>query len=271
MQTFVDLGVAVLKDEGGGRFTLIEQGERAFNASLALSASLELDAHASRFLIVPLCFGLLGSTRPRRFRLATYTSQPISAQVAPLSAKLMATATILSVVARGECQTLLSHPVMGDCLKIYTLESSSGVVLVAENVFGAPIRVELGAESCVGVVSSRGTLASYDVLPPNTRQVLAALTPEPRAKKINLAYQFGASVVDPRAEPNWAEMAHIPGLSQLGELQQLHEPQPIVAVGAGMVHDFESFSAPPGQGDGGGSSSPNGVSSLANLIWSQRR
>ena len=259
MPTLVDLGMVVLKDEGNSHYTLVEHAERTLDSNVTLSASLEQDSHASRYVVLPLCFGHLDSSEPRRFRLATHSSQALATSVCPLSAGVLAKATIAIAIQHGGRKSLMKHPTLGECLAVYTLESSAGVALIAENPTPLPIRVELDAETSDGVVSTRGTLVMQDIVPPQSRLILVVLTIQPRAEKIAISYRFAAGLVDIRAEPDWATIAHVPDFSRLGELRQLHEPQSMnsdSAHGPSLgIHD---------------ASSVHDVGSLADSLWNRR-
>ena len=144
--TMVDLGVAVMKVGGGGAdgadgggggggeaLTLVARGERTPSSSVSVDTPLELDGFTSRYLLMPLCFGHVGSPEPRKFVAAALSNQPLSIETVELPPKQLAEAMIAVAVQHGEKQTMLNHPVFGAMLNLYTLDEESGYALVAEN------------------------------------------------------------------------------------------------------------------------------------------
>lgn len=280
MATFVDIGLALLKEELDGSYSLVAHAERSVAAQVQLSAFLEQDAHSSRYLLLPLCFGHMLSSEPRKFRISVHSSQPLMLEKAPQPAALMGTAIIQIAQHHGEISAPIKHPTFGEMLKLYTLEEEAGYLVVAENNSPYPMRVEVGSASrslcrrstlflhltppthtfvlmtfcpsqvdasarTSGYLSSRGLLICQDVLPPRTRQLLIALASDMKSKTHSFSLQFSFGAME------HGDAGHIPSLSDLGALEPLHTPQPIVGT-AGAAPQM----APPGD-----------VESLASMIW----
>jgi len=260
--TLVDLGVAVMKvgggDGGGDDLSLVARGERAPFSSVSIDTPLALDGYSSRYLLVPLCFGHLGSPEPRKFVTAALSNQPLSIETVDLQPKQLASAMISIAVEHGEKQTLLNHPMFGPMLNLYTLDDEAGYALVAENPTMHRVRFEMdAADRTRGFVSSRGALFCQDVLPPRTRQLIIVLSLSMQSKTHSLGMQFGGGVLQPtELVPDGA--GHIPALADLGALAPLHEAQPIVTGGAGA--EWQQQQQPGGTVD---------VAALASSILSQ--
>lgn len=224
--TLVDVGLAILKVELDGTYSIVAFAERCMQQNVHLSTSLEQDGHTASYLAVPLCFGHMHSAEPRKFRLAVHSSQPLTMQPVPLQAETVATTIIKWAVQGAEKLTLLKSPALGEVLNLYTIEDEAGRILVAENNSLFPVRVEWdSSEDVSGFVSSRGLFMCQDVLPPRTRQVLVALSVDMRQKSTRIGYSFGCGAHD--GENVQAQGLHIPDLEDYGELKSLHEPQPI--------------------------------------------
>lgn len=255
MGTFVDIGLALLKEELDGTYSLVAHAERSVAAQVQISASLEQDAHSSRYLLLPLCFGHMLSSEPRKFRVSVHSSQPLMLDKQPLPPALMGTAMIQIARQHGEASAPIKHPAFGEMLKLYTLEEEAGYAIVAENSSPYPMRVEVDASARTsGYLSSRGLLISNDVLPPRTSQLLIALASDMKSKTHSLSLQFDFGAMEHGAE------GHIPALSDLGALEGLHTPQPIAGSPA-MAAAAATLPAPPSSGD---------VASLASMIWNGR-
>lgn len=191
-----------------------------------VSASLEQDGHTANYLAVPLCFGHMRSSEPRKFRLAVHSTQPLSLETVNLPAATVATTIIKRAVAEGDKLALLKSPALGDVLNLYTLDEEAGRVIVVENTAPFPMRVEWDSIPDVsGFTSSRGLFMCQDVLPPRSRQLLVALSVDMRAKVTRLGYGFGGGSHEEGAVPPTG--LHIPDLEDLGQLKLLHEPQPM--------------------------------------------
>mmetsp|Transcript_22211 Transcript_22211/g.71016 ORF Transcript_22211/g.71016 Transcript_22211/m.71016 type:complete len:184 (+) Transcript_22211:1551-2102(+) len=141
--------------------------------------SYSIVAYAERCLVVPLCFGQMRSTEPRKFRLAVHSTQPLAMETAPLDAALVATTLIQRAAEHGDRTPLLKSPALGEALVLHTIDDEAGRVIVAENASFHPLRVGWEADA-EGFVSSRRLLMCQDVLPPRTRQVLVVLSRDRR-------------------------------------------------------------------------------------------
>lgn len=258
--TLKDLGCAVLRlgandpfaiagesedaPSGGGEggdtaeepVTLVAYGERVPHSSVSLDTTLQCDGYTSRYLVVPLCFGHLGSPEPRKFASALLSTQVLSMQSVELSPRHLASAMIQIAVAHGEKMALLGHPQLGDMLNLYTLEEDGGWSIVAENLSPYRIRIEVDAsEHTVGYTSSRGALFCQDVIPSRHRQLVMCLSVDMSQKAHGLSLRFGGSALDLNEHvPSGA--GHIPAFDHLGKLAPLHEPMPMPppALGGAM-------------------------------------
>ena len=281
--TLVDLGAAVVKldqmgDAGGGGgvgggggggggdgaassgLSLVAYGERGPASSVSLDTTLELDGFTSRYLVVPLCLGHMSSPEPRKFVAAALSNQPLAMETVPLPPAQLASAMIAIALKHGDKTVLLSHPMLGEALNIYTIEEDSGYVLVAENLQPVRIRVEIDAsERTVGFHCSRGALFCQDVLPPRSRQVVMILSVDMRKKQHGMGMRFGGGALDTsEILPDGA--GHIPALADLGPLAPLHEPQPMPQSPGGGSPWPASQPPTPGGVD---------ISALASSIMSQ--
>ena len=287
--TLVDLGVAVMKVGGSGStspvagggavaaaagraggsgavtgaaeaLTLVTRAERGVFSSVSIDTPLELDGYSSRFLVVPLCFGHLGSPEPRKFVAAALSNQPLSIETVELPPAQLATSMIEIALHHGEKQTLLNHPMLGPMLNLYTVDDEAGYALVAENPTQFRVRVEVDAsERTRGFTSSRGALFCQDVLPPRSRQLIIVLSLSMKTKSHSLSMQFGGGVLEPTEHvPDGA--GHIPSLAEQGALAPLHEPQPMLNSPSGMGWQPQPASA-----------APVDVAALASSILSQMK
>jgi len=238
ISTLVDLGFVVMKQAADGALTLVTACERTLASSVCASATLEQDDFTSRYLVLPMCFGHMRSSEPRKYSLSVHSTQPITLEATPASAAMLATAAIQLALTEGECTPLLKHPMFGEVLKLYVIDSEAGYLVVGENSSQMHIRVEVDAsERTTGFTSSRGALFSQDVIPPRSRQLLLALSIDMSKKAHSLSMGYGGGVVQP-GEPVGG---HIPDLADLGALRELHEPQPMSANEGG----FPQPTAPP--------------------------
>jgi len=227
--TLVDLGMAVLKRQFDGSYSIVAYAERCLQQNVHLTLTLEQDGHTASYLVVPLCFGQMRSTEPRKFRLAVHSTQPLAMETAPLDAALVATTLIQRAAEHGDRTPLLKSPALGEALVLHTIDDEAGRVIVAENASFHPLRVGWEADA-EGFVSSRRLLMCQDVLPPRTRQVLVVLSRDLRGKAFRLSYGFDGGGHEGGGVP--AAGLHIPDIDDLGQLKALHAPQPI-AGGAG--------------------------------------
>ena len=228
----LDIGLTVLKKTTDGSWELVETAERTLKPSCALSVTLEQDAFATEYLVIPLCFGQLHSTEPRKFTVTAHATQPLALEVVPLPAQLLREAAIAAAVKHGDRQPLLKNGAGMEALVIYSYDEEGGYIIVAENVTPFPMQVGVDAsERTKGFFSSRGgtpehpTLFTQDILPPFSRQILIVLTMNMKSKQHQLAMGYNGGSLDPGtvAPPGGA---HIPDLEHLGALQDLHKPQP---------------------------------------------
>ena len=84
--TLVDLGMAVLKRQFDGSYSTVAYAERCLQQNVHLTLTLEQDGHTASYLVVPLCFGQMRSTEPRKFVISSHSTQPLSARaISPLS------------------------------------------------------------------------------------------------------------------------------------------------------------------------------------------
>jgi hypothetical protein len=222
----------------------VAYAERCMQQNVHVSASLEQDGHTANYLAVPLCFGHMRSSEPRKFRLAVHSTQPLSLETVGLSAGTVATTIIKRAVAEGDKLALLKSPALGDVLNIYTLDEEAGRVIVAENTAPFPMRVEWDSIPDVsGFISSRGLFMCQDVLPPRSRQLLVALSVDMRVKLTRLGYGFGGGSHEGGPVPQTG--LHIPDLDDLGQLRPLHEPQPMEPGQAGGGFTRAPATSPP--------------------------
>ena len=168
ISSLVDLGFVVMKQGGDGSLTLVTHSERIIASQVCASATLEQDDFTTKYVVLPLCFGHMRSSEPRKFALSCHSTMPITIEPVQTPPKMLATAAIQLAMAEGESQALLSHPVFGEMLKLWTLDDEGGYFIVAENLSSFHIRVEVDAsERTSGFVSSRGALFSQDVRRPS--------------------------------------------------------------------------------------------------------
>ncbi|KAH8053708.1 calcium-dependent cysteine-type endopeptidase [Aureococcus anophagefferens] len=237
--TAVDLGVALLKcatrsdelkSEGSGAalasHALVASSPRVnHRAGARLDATLEQDDYpTTRYLVVPLCFGHLTSTEPRKYTAAIHSDGPLAVETVPLAPATVAAALAQLAVAEGRKSPLLKHPTTGaEILNIYALEDMAGYVVVAENLSELTLQTEVDAsQQTRGFVSSRGALFCQDVLPPRTRQVLVILSRDAGAKRSSLGFSYNAAALDGGAPEN-----HIPPLEDNHDNADLHAPMPL--------------------------------------------
>ncbi|KAH8051317.1 calcium-dependent cysteine-type endopeptidase [Aureococcus anophagefferens] len=237
--TAVDLGVALLKcatrsdelkSEGSGAalasHALVASSPRVnHRAGARLDATLEQDDYpTTRYLVVPLCFGHLTSTEPRKYTAAIHSDGPLAVETVPLAPATVAPALAQLAVAEGRKSPLLKHPTTGaEILNIYALEDMAGYVVVAENLSELTLQTEVDAsQQTRGFVSSRGALFCQDVLPPRTRQVLVILSRDAGAKRSSLGFSYNAAALDGGAPEN-----HIPPLEDNHDNADLHAPMPL--------------------------------------------
>lgn len=214
-----------------------------------VALTLEQDDYATRYLALPLCFGHLRSTEPRKFTLAVHSEAPVSVEVVPVDAGLLGAAVIALVVAQGERTPVLTNRFTHQpLLVLYFLKDDAGLVVVAENpCVNESVQLEFDAsEHTVNYTSSRsarGLLLSTDVLPPRSRMLVTVLSADLTKKYHKLGYGIRANVLSPEelAFAQGAGGLHLPSLAELDELALLHEPQP-------MEHDSSapSLVAPAG-------------------------
>jgi len=228
IQTLIDVGFAVMKQQSDGSLSLVTAAERSLQASVCASATLEQDDFVSKYLVLPLCFGHLRSAEPRKFTLSCHSTMPITLEPIAAPPKILAAAAIQIVMKEGEGQSLLTHPVLGAMLKLWTMEDEGGYMIVAENMSQVHIRVEVDAsEHTSGFLASRGALFCQDVLPPRSRQLLLVLSIDLTKKSHSLSMAYGGGVLQPAEVASLGGGGHIPALEDLGALRELHEPQPM--------------------------------------------
>ena len=96
--TAIDLGLALVKlpvnsDQQHPR--VVASAKRQVDrAGATCDATLELDAYASRYLVVPLCFGHVGSQEPRKFLAALHSASPLAIDTVPLDSAIQARAVV---------------------------------------------------------------------------------------------------------------------------------------------------------------------------------
>ena len=253
----LDIGLTVLKKTTDGSWGSSRPPNARSKPSCALSVTLEQDAFATEYLVIPLCFGQLHSTEPRKFTVTAHATQPLALEVVPLPAQLLREAAIAAAVKHGDRQPLLKNGAGMEALVVYSYDEEGGYIIVAENVTPFPMQVGVDAsERTKGFFSSRGgtpehpTLFTQDILPPFSRQILIVLTMNMKSKQHQLAMGYNGGSLDPGtvAPPGGA---HIPDLEHLGALQDLHKPQP--------------SGARAGQPNGGGAA-PGGDPAAAQLL-----
>ncbi|KAH8049436.1 calcium-dependent cysteine-type endopeptidase [Aureococcus anophagefferens] len=209
--TAVDLGVALLKcatrsdelkSEGSGAalasHALVASSPRVnHRAGARLDATLEQDDYpTTRYLVVPLCFGHLTSTEPRKYTAAIHSDGPLAVETVPLAPATVAAALAQLAVAEGRKSPLLKHPTTGaEILNIYALEDMAGYVVVAENLSELTLQTEVAC-------SRRGFVSSARALLPGraaaARQVLVILSRDAGAKRSSLGFSYNAAALGAR-------------------------------------------------------------------------
>jgi len=218
--TALDLGLAVLKLP---EYTLVTSTKRqAHRAGACASATLELDAYSSSYLVVPLCFGHVRSQEPRKFVAAIHSTAPLVINTVHCDASLQARALIALALRHGQKSIILRIPNGGpEVLIFYALQDEAGTCIVAENKSPYPCLAELHCgDSTTGFICTRGqALSTQDVVPSNSRLVLAVFSRAEKAQKFRLEMGYGAQVLQ-----QLPQVSSIPDLDHLGELKPLHLP-----------------------------------------------
>eukprot|EP00935_MAST-01C_sp_MAST-1C-sp1_P002725 g2725.t1 len=293
--TRVDLGVAVLKCTSsdnagsgvvsptssaasaaggggagvGGVWKLKEHSKRRMVSSVSVNATLEQDDYpCTRYVVLPLCFGHMRSSEPRKFTVSVHSKTPIVVDTVPVSAEEMAAAAIQVVVEKmrttrvltlwfvmfsspctqGEKIPYLHNGAGMEALVFYKLneeEHMAGLMFVAENrmpIGGQSFLVECDATDSTGYVSSRGALFCQDVILPQQRQLIMVLSADMSRKDNHVAFRFAC---DPKSQVQAFGNRNIPTLEDMGALKGLHAPLPI-------PHDPAAAAALQAAGWGGG-------------------
>lgn len=267
--TAVDLGLAVLKMEdsgvgaSNGAPVLVASSRRvAHTAGAACDATLEQDATPTSYLVVPLCFGHVGSTEPRKFSCAVHSSShALALETIPLDATMLAQAVVALAIKFGERQVLLkaNNRLNSDALAFYVLQDEAGLCIVAENLAPFPLVAQLDAQTVRGFVSTRSENSTQDVLPPRSRMILAVLSKLPGYTQVKLEGLSYSAQMLPEDYVSDPETDHFPSLDHLDQLKPFHLPIPLPPA----TEDEEQISAAQmyqGNAGGGapGSSSTSG-------------
>lgn len=225
--TAVDLGLALIRSDG----TLVASSKRqAHRAGAALDATLDQDDVPTRYLAVPLCFGHVQSAEPRKFHLAVHSSEAaVVVDAVKIDAVAIAKACIHIAKTHGSQHALLRNQVLQtDAVVFYALDDEAGYIIVAENrtpMTHVVAEIDTGADAS-GFVSTRGALASQDIIPPRSHMILCVLSRLASATTVNLSLSYAANVLEAPTVYD-PQTAHIPPLADLDNLQGLHAPLPL--------------------------------------------
>ena len=147
---------------------------------------------------------------PARGVLRIGSVKPLLCAPAPLP-PAAARAALVSYIKQGD----QSEPFPG--MYMYNLQDGCGFLVLAENASGSnAMSVQLDHSECVNLIPSRGSLTTYDTLPPKHVQILQVLS---RAAEADCVMLVSANF---RSEP-WmgGESLHSPGVVEGG----VHDPQ----------------------------------------------
>ena len=204
------------KGEGASR--LLSCSERQRTASVNAETILTV----GRYVALPLSLepgavngGALGAgaftgSDGLPFVLRIGSVKPLLCAPAPLP-PAAARAALVSYIKQGD----QSEPFPG--MYMYNLQDGCGFLVLAENASGSnAMSVQLDHSECVNLIPSRGSLTTYDTLPPKHVQILQVLS---RAAEADCVMLVSANF---RSEP-WmgGESLHSPGVVEGG----VHDPQ----------------------------------------------
>lgn len=261
-KTALDLGVAVLKlvkrDGESHAVELVASSRRVAQAGgAACDATLEQDDVPTSYVVVPLCFGHVQSAEPRRFSCAAHASRhTLALERIPLDPLFAARAMISLATTYGQRQAILRDRHSNqEAFSVCTLQDEAGLCVVAENVAPWPLVASVDADGGTGYVSTRSSLTTQDIVPPNSRMILCILSRHPGATEIRLQSLSYSAAPLPANYVRHPDTEHVPSLGHLGPfLEHFHQPIPMSNNGAGAA--ATSASMDHDAGNGGGSAPP---------------
>lgn len=234
-KTALDLGVAVLKlvkrDGEAQAVELVASSRRVTQTvGAACDATLEQDDVPTSYVVVPLCFGHVQSDEPRRFSCAAHASRhTLTLERIPLDPVFAARAMIALATTYGQRQTILEDRQSNkQAFSVCTLQDEAGLCVVAENLAPFPLVASLDADGGTGYVSTRSSLATQDIVPPNSRMILCILSRLAGATEIKLQGLSYSAAPLPANYVHHPDTDHVPSLGHLGPfLEHVHRPIPI--------------------------------------------
>ena len=188
----------------GGGTTLVGASPRLMAPAVTCEALLQ----PGRYLALPLSLRPAFGAAPPTFVLRAGSAKPLLCERVTVAAEAAAAALCAYVRRGGECQ----EPLPG--CRIRTLKDGAGWLTVAENG-GGPMgmTVSLDFDGSFNLLPSRGSLQTYDTLPPGRTQLLQALTFSSEADGclMRLASRFSAQLFSAEAHsPDVADALHRP-------------------------------------------------------------
>ncbi len=210
---------------------VVAHSERGFRPSTTCEAVLP----AGRYVAIPLSLRPPSSASARSFVLRVGSARPLLCEPRRLDASSVRRALGSFARRAGERQAALSGA-SGELL-VYSVSDAAGWLVYAEN----PTRmfrfaVQLDFSASFNLLTSRGALTTYDVLPPRHAQLLQCLSlaEAHAASEMRLSSRFSGDL--------FSAEAHSPEL-----LGGLHRPEPLDAGGraggAGATNPLDSLAA----------------------------
>lgn len=217
----MDLGFGILrKDDDGESYTLVDDTVRKMQPLVSKAVCLQ----EGTYLVVPICFNQLAVPEPRKYVFATHSSQPLLIEKKACEPRWLSEVMIQRTMKHGTRREIVPASQGPVCTYIYSSserDGECGITVVAENK--SPyycLNVGLDCGESPGMVSSRGTLISQDVIGPNSRALLFVLSPMQGAEKYGYSLQQSFDITQGGVE------MHIPELDPQSRVDQIHQAIP---------------------------------------------
>lgn len=180
------------------------------------------------YIVLCAAFNNWGREQTQKGTLAVHSSKPVFVEEFSAEPVLLADAIIATVIGRGKRHVSSAHCGSG---MYYLTDGFGGLVIVGENLTNHQcLHTHCDSSGSENVVSTRGTLNTWDVIPPGHRQILIVLSQLEGSSAYFVMHKLTHRIQERNGLGGWSPdeptASHRPPLNE--DVAGLHIPRPII-------------------------------------------